>query len=97
MDEHVQVIELDDADDAPTVVYVPGTGGSGGITEADLAEALEDYATTLYVDAAVAGGTPDAIQELVDDAVAAHRQHPTPHPVYDDLPSLSLLFENELI
>lgn len=96
MDEPVQVIELDENDDAPTVVYVPGTG-SGGVTEHELAVSLEGYATKLYVDSAVTGGTPDAIQGLIDTSVATHRDSPLPHPVYDDLPSLSLLFENELI
>lgn len=30
-------------------------------------------------------------------AVAAHIADQTPHPVYDDIPSLNLLFENGLI
>jgi len=35
--------------------------------------------------------------EVSDAALLAHIQSPTPHPVYDDLPSLTLLFENGLI
>lgn len=37
---------------------------------------------------------------LQDDGLLALRQHvndPEPHPQYDDLPSLSLLFENGII
>lgn len=30
-------------------------------------------------------------------ALQAHIDSPTPHPAYDDLPSLSLLFENGLV
>lgn len=37
------------------------------------------------------------IQDMVDDALAAHTTDTTPHSSYDDLPSLSLLFENGLI
>jgi hypothetical protein len=37
-----------------------------------------------------------AVLELTD-ALEDHRLSPTPHPEYDDLPSLTLLFENRLI
>lgn len=36
-------------------------------------------------------------QETSDAAILAHVHSPTPHPVYDDTPSLKLLFENGLI
>ena len=32
-----------------------------------------------------------------DTLLAPHVSDPTPHPAYDDLPSLTLLFENGLI
>lgn len=37
------------------------------------------------------------VQELIDTTVAAHRQSAQPHPAYDDIPSLTLIFENGLI
>lgn len=39
-------------------------------------------------------GPPD---ESTADALATHLIDPTPHPAYDDLPSLTLLFENGLV
>jgi hypothetical protein len=30
-------------------------------------------------------------------AIASHVADPTPHPVYDDIPSLTLLFENGIV
>lgn len=41
-------------------------------------------------------GTGEA-QTLIDDSVTAHVLTPEPHPAYDDLPSLLLLFENGLV
>lgn len=34
---------------------------------------------------------------LTEDDLTAHINDATPHPTYDDLPSLNLLFENGLI
>jgi hypothetical protein len=39
----------------------------------------------------------EAIGELIDGAVTEHVTDYEPHPAYDDLPSLRLLFENGLI
>lgn len=39
----------------------------------------------------------EAVQGLIDDTVEVHVQAVEPHPAYDDLPSLRLLFENGLI
>lgn len=39
------------------------------------------------------GGNPGDI----DDAIEAHVVDPTPHPIYDDIPSLNVLFENGLV
>ena len=44
-----------------------------------------------------AGDDSVAVQELIDGAVDAHVGSTMPHPVYDDLPALSLLFENGLV
>lgn len=43
------------------------------------------------------GADPAAIEGLIDTKVDAHVFDTTPHPSYDDLPSLRLLFENGLI
>lgn len=39
----------------------------------------------------------DLIDAAIDSAVSEHRADDDPHPAYDDLPSLALLFENRLI
>lgn len=39
----------------------------------------------------------DDVPDLISAAVTVHRQAAAPHPAYDDLPSLRLLFENGLI
>lgn len=94
-EEDVQVLRLDEEDDTPTIVYVPGTGA--GVSEAELGTALAPYATRLYVDTAVSGGSLDAISGLIDTAVLAHRNAENPHPTYDDISSLRLRFLNGLI
>ncbi len=43
------------------------------------------------------GTDPEEIKRYVEEEVSAHVADPTPHPAYDDLPSLRLLFENGLI
>ena len=53
--------------------------------------------TRLGVLEALSGGGLDVVQELIDTTVATHVQAAEPHPIYDDLPSLTLLFENGLI
>lgn len=42
-------------------------------------------------------GSPGPPGESGLGALQAHIEDSTPHPAYDDLPSLSLLFENHLI
>lgn len=42
------------------------------------------------------GGDPGAIQEMIDTSVSTHVQTAEPHPAYDDMPSLTILFENGL-
>lgn len=43
------------------------------------------------------GGGLQVIEDLIDSTVQAHVDAAEPHPAYDDLPSLVLLFENGLI
>lgn len=38
-----------------------------------------------------------AIDDYARDIISLHLVDPTPHPAYDDLPDLSLIFENGLI
>lgn len=52
----------------------------------------EDIATL-----SVPGGDLGPVQDLIDESVATHAVDTTPHPAYDDLPSLTLLFENGLV
>jgi len=42
-------------------------------------------------------GPPGANGASADGAVALHIADTTPHPAYDDLPSMVLLFENGLV
>lgn len=37
------------------------------------------------------------VSGITEEEFMAHIQSSTPHPVYDDLPSLTLLFENGLV
>jgi hypothetical protein len=37
------------------------------------------------------------VQQRIDDALITHVIDPEPHPAYDDMPSLTLLFENRLV
>jgi len=39
----------------------------------------------------------EAIQEMIDDTVTVHVNAPLPHPAYDDIIDLTLVFENGLI
>jgi hypothetical protein len=43
------------------------------------------------------GFSQAAVQGMVDDALVGHTADATPHSAYDDLPSLTLLFENGLV
>jgi len=40
---------------------------------------------------------PDLLDEAVEARLAAHVDSPTPHPAYDEIPSLSLIFRNRLL
>lgn len=45
----------------------------------------------------VPGGDVEPIKALIAESVSAHEVDSTPHPAYDDLPSLSIIFENGLV
>jgi hypothetical protein len=38
-----------------------------------------------------------AVQGMIDGSIATHVQAAEPHPAYDEMPSLRLVFENGLI
>ena len=69
----------------PATVAVPQTvlGGFSSVSPEEIAEAVEEYFNQNPTT-----GEP---------ALAAHLIDPTPHPVYDEMPSLTLIFENGLI
>lgn len=60
-----------------------------GISPDDVQEAVEAY----FDENPLEGATTD----YVDDAVTAHANAVEPHAAYDDMPSLTLIFENHLL
>ncbi|GAY12022.1 hypothetical protein [Pseudonocardia sp. N23] len=91
--EQVIVVEIGGGSDA-VPVFVPGTAVGG-------ASRLDDL---LDVDAPA--GSPGLLERQDDgrvhpvsrdDVLAPHIVAPEPHPAYDDLPDLRLIFENGLI
>lgn len=43
------------------------------------------------------GISESAAQDMIDTSIGVHVAAPEPHPAYDDLPSIRLIFENGLI
>lgn len=73
---------------------------SGGITRT--VEVGEPDGTTTVVEVGVAGirgqtGPAGPVDTSTADAFAAHLIDPTPHPAYDDIPDLTVIFENALL
>lgn len=97
-----QVIDLYDV--VPAAAPATGTvqlvSGRGITTTAidDNNHLIVTYSDGTTADAGnVGGSTGGATEAYVDGAVAGHAIDPTPHPEYDDLPSLTLLFRNRLV
>jgi hypothetical protein len=63
----------------------------------DTLEDSDDWQDSRLLALEAASGDPDAVQEIVDASVGAHIADTTPHPAYDDLPSLTLRFLNGLV
>jgi hypothetical protein len=42
-------------------------------------------------------GSTATVDAQIDDAMFLHVSDPTPHPAYDDMQDLTVLFENHLI
>jgi hypothetical protein len=80
----------------PTPTGDPALAARVGALEASDAE-QDVRLLELELGSGGGGIDPEAIQELIDDTVAAHVADPTPHPAYDDLPSLTLIFNNGLV
>ena len=72
--------------DAPSPVIFPEGGTWGQV--ANLRGPAGPPGETVVV-----GGTTPG---YVNEQITAHAIDPTPHPAYDDMPDLSLLFENGL-
>lgn len=62
----------------------------------DLIDRVNEH-TEQIADLQVPGGDLGPVEELIEVAVTDHVADTTPHPAYDDLPSLRLLFENGLV
>lgn len=82
--------------EVPSAPHVTvSTGGARGLSAYEVAvahgfEGTEaDWLESLR-------GTSAGLAEI-DAAIAAHAQAPAPHPAYDDMPSLSLIFQNTQI
>lgn len=69
----------------PPSVPLPRTvlGGFSTISQEQIVDAVDQY----FLENPTAG----------EPALEAHLIDPTPHPVYDEMPSLTLIFENGLI
>lgn len=57
--------------------------------------ALQEVEDTI---AGIEAGTidPEVVEAAVEEVLETHVDSPTPHPVYDEIPSLTLIFENGL-
>ena len=55
--------------------------------------------TPVYVPGPTVGSSAgvEVIQEMIDDTVEVHVQAPEPHPAYDDMLDLTLIFENGIV
>lgn len=96
------VIDLIDIVPAPapasgTVQLIAGRG----ITSTSIDE--DNHLIVAYTDGTetdagnIGGSSGGATENYVDDAISAHSQAQNPHPEYDDLPSLTLLYQNGLV
>lgn len=54
-----------------------------------IADAVSDYLTENPVDGVT--------EEVLEATIASHAESETPHPVYDDMPSLTIIFDNALV
>jgi hypothetical protein len=75
----------------PDGVLLPGGVGEKG-DKGDPGAPGEPGITTV-----VGGVSQGLMQETITEAVQTHVEGSTPHPAYDDIPSLTLLFENGLV
>ena len=78
--------------DSPQVGVIETTATEVGMSE-DIRLAIGEA-----VDSAIANNpTSGVTNQVLSDAIETHSVSPAPHPVYDDLPSLSLIFKNGLL
>lgn len=93
-------VTLVSASIGPPLSVSSGATGGGGSLE-NLSNVQADDAPTDSVLVKSADGNwrprPALTAAAIDSAIAVHVIDPTPHPAYDDMPSLRLLYENGLI
>jgi len=70
----------------PTTVAVPGKKGDRG----DPGPSAYELAVSL----GFVGTVADWLSEIATGPLQSHISNPTPHPAYDDMPDLSLIYEN---
>lgn len=88
----VQVVQLD----APSLTVVPLPGAD--VTAPTAIDDLTDVAAPPAAVGLLERQGDGIVRPVTRDAVLApHIAAPLPHPAYDDLPSLTLLFENGLV
>lgn len=77
-----------------SVTTTPPPAGTGGATGPAGGVLSGNFPNPGF---AVDMATQAELESTVDARVAMHRYDDDPHPAYDDLPSMSLIFQNGLI
>jgi len=81
-----EVVIREDIESEIIIVGLEGPQGPAGASAYEIAVA-----------AGFVGSQQDWLDQFGSQLVNTHIADPTPHPAYDDLPSLKILFENGLI
>jgi hypothetical protein len=72
----------------------------GKLITAEKQNALIDQVNTnteAIANISAPGGDLGVVQDLIDESMDSHVGASAPHPAYDDIPSLTDLFENGLV
>jgi hypothetical protein len=94
IDVDPDTLEPPEPADPPLYVARSEIGTANGVAGLD-----DDGRVPLAQLPASSGGGLDEteVQAIVDDSIEVHVVTPEPHPAYDDLPSLTLIFQNGLV
>lgn len=76
-------------------VDVIQVGDTGEVISVQLSGSVA--VTGVQIPAPIGGISAGEAQDLIDNSLGDHIVAPLPHPAYDDIPSLTLLFENRLV